>query len=99
MRRSDIRLSQAQFRFSPRPKSNRVVRKFSWTGHAAYTENGDGRVETRDMRAEFSIEFQNSDTFSARRHPVASVPRSGEPSVHREGQSAGEVLGACIFWD
>src|SRR5262245_21559483 len=65
VRRSDIRLSQAQFRFSPRPASNRVVRKYSWIGHAAYTENGDGRVETRDMRGEFGIEFQNSDTFSA----------------------------------
>ena len=65
VRRSDIRLSQAQFRFSPRPKSNRVVRKYSWTGHLAYTENSAGRVETRDTRGEFGIEFQNSDTFAA----------------------------------
>ena len=65
LRRSDIRLSQAQFRFSPRPRSNRIVRKLSWTGHVAYTENGAGRVETRDARGEFGIEFQNSDTFSA----------------------------------
>jgi hypothetical protein len=65
VRRSDIRLSQAQFRFSPRPRSNRVVRKFSWSGHVAYTENGVGRVETRDARGEFGIEFQNSDTFTA----------------------------------
>ncbi|HEU4689328.1 MAG TPA: DUF5916 domain-containing protein [Vicinamibacterales bacterium] len=64
VRRGDIRLSQAQFRFSPRPRSNRVVRKFGWSGHMAYTENGVGRVETRDLRGEFAIEFQNSDTFS-----------------------------------
>jgi hypothetical protein len=64
VRRSDIELSQAQFRFSPRPRSNRVVRKLSWTGLVAYTENGSGRVETRDARGEFGIEFQNSDTFS-----------------------------------
>jgi hypothetical protein len=65
VRRSDIRLSQAQFRFSPRPRSSRVVRKFSWTGRVAYTENGAGRVETRDLEGEFGIEFQNSDTFAA----------------------------------
>ena len=65
VRRSDIRLSQAQFRFSPRPRSSRVVRKLSWTGQVAYTENGAGRVETRDLEGEFGIEFQNSDTFAA----------------------------------
>jgi hypothetical protein len=65
VRRGDIRLSQAQFRFSPRPRSSRVVRKLSWSGHLAYTENGAGRVETRDLRGEFGVEFQNSDTFNA----------------------------------
>jgi hypothetical protein len=65
VRRSDIRLSQAQLRFSPRPQGSRVIRKFSWIGHGAYTENAAGRVETRDLRGEFGIEFQNSDTFSA----------------------------------
>ena len=65
VRRSDIRLSQAQLRFSPRPQGSRVIRKFSWIGHVAYTENAAGRVETRDLRGEFGIEFQNSDTFSA----------------------------------
>jgi len=64
VRRSDIRLSQAQFRFSPRPESNRVVRKLSWVANIEYTENRAGRVETRDQRGEFGIEFQNSDTFS-----------------------------------
>jgi hypothetical protein len=67
VRRSDIRLSQAQLRFTPRPRSNRVVRKLSWTGHLAYTENGSGRVETRDVLGEFGIEFQNSDPTSCAR--------------------------------
>jgi len=65
VRRSDIRLSQGQLRFSPRPQSSRLVRKYSWTAHMAYTENRAGRVETRDMRGEFGVEFQNSDTFAA----------------------------------
>jgi hypothetical protein len=65
VRRDDVRLSQAQFRFSPRPRASRVIRKLSWSAHGVYTENGAGRVETRDWRGEFGIEFQNSDTFSA----------------------------------
>jgi hypothetical protein len=64
VRRDDMRLSQAQFRFSPRPRANRVIRKLGWSAHGAYTENGAGRVEARDWRGEFGIEFQNSDTFS-----------------------------------
>jgi hypothetical protein len=65
VRRNDIRLSQAQFRFSPRPRSSRVIRKFRWTGQLSYTENAAGRVETRELGGEFGIEFQNSDVFSA----------------------------------
>ena len=65
VRRDDIRLSQAQLRFSPRPRANRVIRKLSWSANLAYTENGEGRVETRNWRGEFGIEFQNSDTFEA----------------------------------
>ena len=32
MRRDDMRRSFGQFRFSPRPRSSKSVRKFSWTG-------------------------------------------------------------------
>ncbi len=65
VRRDDMRRSSAQFRFSPRPRSNRVIRRLSWTASGTYIENGHRRVETRNWRGEFGIEFHNSDRFTA----------------------------------
>ena len=65
VRRDDIRRSLGMLRFSPRPRQSRVIRKLSWSGSMSYTENFAGRVEMRDWRGEFGIEFQNSDQFSA----------------------------------
>ena len=64
VRRDDIRRSFGQFRFSPRPKLVRSVRKFSGSGSMAYITNGAGRLETRESIGEFAIEFQNSDRLS-----------------------------------
>ncbi|MGH9257782.1 MAG: DUF5916 domain-containing protein, partial [Vicinamibacterales bacterium] len=64
VRRDDIRRSVGQFRFSPRPKSIRAVRRFFWSGSMAYTESGAGRLDTRESNGEFAIEFQNSDRLS-----------------------------------
>jgi len=64
VRRDDIRRSFGQFRFSPRPKSIKAVRKFSWTGSMAYITNGTGHLDTRESIGEFAIEFQNSDRLS-----------------------------------
>jgi hypothetical protein len=63
LRRSDIRKSFGQFRFSPRPRNSRVVRKYSYTGTADYIENFAGRVEWRNLSGELGIEFQTSDQF------------------------------------
>jgi hypothetical protein len=64
LRRDDMRRSFAQFRFSPRPRGIRTVRKFSWLGSIAYVENLAGRLETRNRAGEFGIELQNSDKFT-----------------------------------
>ena len=64
VRRTDIHRSSGSARFSPRPASTGLIRKLSWTGSYQYTENGDGRVEMRDWRGEFDIEFQSSDQFT-----------------------------------
>ena len=64
VRRDDMRRTFGQLRFSPRPRSIKAVRRFSWVGSMAYVENGAGRLETRDVDGEFAIEFQNSDRFS-----------------------------------
>ena len=93
VRRSDIRLSQGQLRFSPRPQSSRIVRKYSWTAHMAYTENGAGRVETRDMRGEFGIEFQNSDTLRRQLRRFLRVPAC--PRAHRRHHDSRWWLRLC----
>ena len=64
LRRDDMRRNFGLFRFSPRPRSIKSIRRFSWTGSMTYIENGAGRLETRDWQGEFAIEFQNSDRFS-----------------------------------
>ncbi len=64
VRRSDMEKNYAFARFSPRPRSSRVVRKYSYSGSVSHIENGAGRLETRTRDAEFAIEFQNADRFS-----------------------------------
>jgi hypothetical protein len=65
VRRTDIRRNFGLLRFSPRPRSARVVRRYVTTGSLTYTENGAGRLETRIGDGEFAIEFQNSDRLIA----------------------------------
>ena len=65
VRRADMRRSFGKARFSPRPRLNTVVRKYSFAGSVAYVENGTGRLETRDQQGEFAIDFQNADRFVA----------------------------------
>jgi len=65
VRRYDMRRSSGLLRFSPRPQSSTLVRKYSWQGSIDYVENGAGRLETRDAEGQFGIEFQNSDRFTA----------------------------------
>ena len=61
VRRPNMRKSFAQLRFSPRPKSNRTVRKYSTIASWNHIDNAAGQLETRTVTAEFAVEFQNSD--------------------------------------
>jgi hypothetical protein len=63
VRRGNMRKNFGLFRFSPRPRANKRVRKFFGIGSIASIENDAGRLETRDVEAEFDVEFQNSDKF------------------------------------
>ncbi|HEV8392939.1 MAG TPA: DUF5916 domain-containing protein [Vicinamibacterales bacterium] len=65
VRRDNVRRSLGMFRFSPRPRASRLVRKYSYAGTLVYTETGDGHLDTRDWRGELGIEFQNSDKLTA----------------------------------
>jgi hypothetical protein len=65
LRRDNFNRSFASLRFSPRPRSNRLVRKYSWEGSIEYLENGGGFLESRQQTGKFNIEFNNSDRFNA----------------------------------
>lgn len=61
VRRRDMRRSFADVRFSPRPQSMALVRRFVSTASFTYIENLAGVVETRETTAGFTIELENSD--------------------------------------
>jgi hypothetical protein len=68
VRRTDIRKSFGQLRFSPRPKRARVVRKYTFDAWGAYITNSAGRVDTREADGSFTVEFQSSDRLRAAYH-------------------------------
>ena len=63
VRRPDMRKSFASARFSPRPRSIAAIRKLSWQGSFNSIKNNAGVLETREARAQFGIEFENTDRF------------------------------------
>ncbi|MBI4264690.1 MAG: carbohydrate binding family 9 domain-containing protein [Acidobacteria bacterium] len=65
LRRSDFRKSSAQVRFSPRPESPRIVRKYYYTAGYTYVTTGSGRLESRLAGAGFGIELQSGDNVNA----------------------------------
>jgi len=66
VRRSDIRRSFVQARFSPRPRRSRLIRKYTWQGSLDYvTDASATRLESREGDGLLRIDFQSSDQFSA----------------------------------
>lgn len=47
VRRKDFRRNNAEFRFSPRPRRSKVVRKYNYEGSIDRFVRGDGVLETR----------------------------------------------------
>jgi hypothetical protein len=65
MRREDFRRSTGTARFSPRPKSNRIIRKYDWEASYDYiTDSRSTRFENRQASGIFQIDFQNSDQWT-----------------------------------
>ncbi len=64
VRRDDILKHFGQFRFSPRPKASKRIRKLVSSAAFAHIENGDGRLDTRSLDGEFAVQFQNSDQLT-----------------------------------
>jgi hypothetical protein len=64
VRRDDFKRSLGVLRFSPRPRTIRSVRKFTWEARLENFENGAGQLETRVWSGRFNTELQNSDQFT-----------------------------------
>lgn len=62
--RVNFRRTYGTLRFSPRPKSIRSVRKFTYQANFDHFTNGAGVLETRIETGAFNTEFENSDAFS-----------------------------------
>jgi len=62
--RDNFKRSFGSLRFSPRPKSIKSVRKFTWEGSLENFDNGAGQTETRIWDGRFNTEFQRSDQFT-----------------------------------
>ncbi len=64
-RRTDVRRTFAQARFSPRPRRSRVVRKLTWQAGLDYVTDADASaLQTREASALFRVDFQSSDQMS-----------------------------------
>ena len=63
LRREDFEQSLGRFRFSPRLRSSRVIRKLSWEGTLDYITDRADVLETRQAQGTFGIEFESSDRF------------------------------------
>jgi len=63
VRRTDMRRSFGQFRFSPRTRRNKIVRRSLYTGTVTYVEGDDRRLQTRELDAEYALELHNGDRF------------------------------------
>ena len=65
VRRTDFRRSFGQFRFSPRPKNNARVRKYSFTTSLDYiTDAAATVVLEREARGTFNADYQTGDSFN-----------------------------------
>jgi len=65
VRRRDFRRTSAQFRFSPRPKNNTRVRRYSYTGSIDYiTDAKVTSVQEKELRGQFNTEYQNGDSWN-----------------------------------
>ena len=66
VRRSDIRRSFAQLRFSPRPRRSKLIRKYTGQGSFDYvTDASATELQSREASGSFRIDFQSSDSFSS----------------------------------
>jgi hypothetical protein len=78
MRRTDFRRSSIGARFSPRPKSNRFIRRLDWeAGYDYITDSRRTRIENRQLSGTFQVDFDNSDQWTLDyTHDFEYLPRN-----------------------
>ena len=65
VRRTDVRRSFGQLRFSPRPRQSTIIRKLTWQTSGDYvTDASASTLQSRELSGLFRIEFQSSDQVS-----------------------------------
>jgi len=65
LRREDFRRTFAEFRYTPRPRSLKSVRRFVFMPSLDYITDGAGRLETRLQQVLLGAEFENGDRLFA----------------------------------
>ena len=71
-------------RFSPRPKSDRLVRKYWWTASYDRIASAAGRLESRTIHADFETEYHSGDRLGIsydRRYEFLPAPFRIAPGV------------------
>jgi len=65
VRRTDIRRSFGQVRFSPRPRDSDLIRKYTWQASLDHVTDAPAvELQSREASGLFRIDFQSSDSFS-----------------------------------
>ena len=64
LRRERFRRNYAAARFSPRPRQSRSIRQLNWDGRLDYITDLDGRLESREARGSFGVDFNSGDTWT-----------------------------------
>jgi hypothetical protein len=102
LRRAAFDRQYASFRFSPRPRQSRLVRKYAYSGSYDYIANSEGRLETREVNASYGITFQNGDAINVsagRSYEYLPTPFAIAPGVRLPvgGYGFGDVTAAMAF--
>jgi hypothetical protein len=100
-RRTGIDRSFGELRFSPRPRSLKGIRKFTWTGSGEYIENTAGDIEARVWAARFGTEFESSDFFQldfVRNYDLVDLPftPAGSPIPIAAGTYSFDAVTAAL---
>jgi hypothetical protein len=102
LRRSGFARNLASFRFSPRPRQSRRIRKYSYSASYDYIANADGRLESREALFDYGITFQNGDSLNvgaSRNYELLEAPFAiaRDVTIAAGGYGFGDVNAGMTF--